>query len=72
MQGEAEAGSLENKRSEVSLENEDSSDEAMDCHAAASAASRNDDKKAFFQNEDFNKNALNFTHAAKRRSRKCV
>ena len=49
--------SLENKRSEVSLENEDSSDEAMDCHAAASAASRNDDKKAFFQNEDFNKNA---------------
>ena len=56
--------SLENKRQrckakpkQVSLENKDSSDEAMDCHAAASAASRNDNKKAFFQNEDFNKNA---------------
>ncbi|STO97146.1 exo-alpha-sialidase [Helicobacter canis] len=56
--------SLENKRQrckakpkQVSLEKVDSSDEAMDCHAAASAASRNDNKKAFFQNENFNKNA---------------
>ena len=61
-QSKQRAASLENKgyRSplgDVSLENEDSSDEAMDCHAAASAASRNDDKKAFFQNEDSRENA---------------